>query len=149
MFRIKLRMAHFGRQVLAGDETGRGRLWDAHTGQLLQTLAGHANGILGVTFSHDGKILTTSSMDATIRLWDARTGATLRVLTAHTDSVRIAVFSSDDQWLYSASRDGTVRAWEVHYEDAVQYVCARVVRDLTDEERSKYNILDHDRSCSP
>jgi WD40 repeat protein len=138
-----------GRQVLAGDDSGQARTWDTQTGKLLLTLTGHSNAILGVRFSHDGKIISTASTDMTIRLWDAQTGTALRTLSGHTNSVRIATFSPDDQWIYSASEDDTVRAWEVRYQDTIQYVCSRVIRDLTDQERTQYNITDQDRSCAP
>ena len=44
------------------------RLWDAETGQHLQTLTGHTYGVEGVAFSPDGTTLASS--DGTVLLWD-------------------------------------------------------------------------------
>ena len=45
------------------------RLWDAATGQQTATLLGHSELVTSLSFSADGKVLVTASMDATIRLW--------------------------------------------------------------------------------
>jgi WD40 repeat protein len=45
------------------------QLWDATTGKRLRTLRGHANWVLSVSFSADGKTLASGSSDKTARLW--------------------------------------------------------------------------------
>lgn len=45
------------------------RLWDAHTGKLLQTFSEHGNDVNDVSFSPDGKRILGASSDKTIRLW--------------------------------------------------------------------------------
>jgi WD40 repeat protein len=47
------------------------RLWNARTGQLIATLAGHTSGVRALAFSPDGTILATASLDHTARLWTA------------------------------------------------------------------------------
>ena len=41
------------------------RLWNAHTGDLIQVLNGHRSHVLSVVFSQDGKTLISSSRDNT------------------------------------------------------------------------------------
>jgi WD40 repeat protein len=58
--------------VLATDTAGGEVLfWDAGTGQLLHTLAGHGGSIRTLAFSPDGKTLAAGNADTTILLWDS------------------------------------------------------------------------------
>ena len=45
------------------------RVWDANTGELLETLEGHEDDLLNGIISSDGKWLGTVSEDYTARLW--------------------------------------------------------------------------------
>lgn len=44
-------------------------LWDAKTGKLLKTIEGYQANIAYLTFSPDGTLLATASLDGTMRLW--------------------------------------------------------------------------------
>ncbi|MDE0687471.1 MAG: hypothetical protein OXI61_04825 [Candidatus Poribacteria bacterium] len=88
-------------------------LYDAHSGQELNLITGHTDGVYSVSFSPDGKTIASGSWDNTIRLWDVQTGVEKQRLTEHTDDVFNVVFSPDGQTLASGSRDGTVRLWDV------------------------------------
>ena len=46
------------------------QLWDADTGQPLQTLKGHRYAIASVAFSQDGSLLASGSYDKTIQVWE-------------------------------------------------------------------------------
>jgi len=46
------------------------RLWNAETGELLQTFTNHANDVMDVAYSHNGKWLATASADKTVELWE-------------------------------------------------------------------------------
>ena len=70
-------------------------------------------GINGITFSHDGKLIATSSNDATVKVWAAVTGQQLFVLTGHTGGTFGVAFGPDDQYLASPSVDGTAKIWNV------------------------------------
>ena len=51
----------------AGDNTAR--IWDCDTQTPMHTLNGHYNWVLCVSWSPDGEVIATGSMDNTIRLW--------------------------------------------------------------------------------
>ena len=61
-------------QVIFGDSKFNpgvsARLWDVETGALLQTFSTHANDVMDVAYSHNGKWIATASADKTVALWE-------------------------------------------------------------------------------
>jgi WD40 repeat protein len=101
-----------GKTVVTASEDKTARLWDAHTGKLLNKLEGHESDVIHAAFSPDGKLVVTASEDNTARLWD--TGKLLNQLEGHEDSVSHAAFSPDGKTVITASWDNTVRLWDAH-----------------------------------
>lgn len=88
-------------------------IWNADTGQRLQTLSGHDWFTFKIAFSPDGTTLASASGDDTVKLWDVQTGVLLRTLVGHTFFVSGVAFAPDGRSLASSSWDGTVRFWNV------------------------------------
>ena len=76
------------------------------------TLTGHTNGVLSVSFSPNGTTIASASYDHTVRICKATTGALVRPLTGHTAGVSSVSFSPDGTTIASASADHTVRIWD-------------------------------------
>jgi WD40 repeat protein/tRNA A-37 threonylcarbamoyl transferase component Bud32 len=89
------------------------RIWDTALGQVVRTLYGHADTIVGVAYSPDGNWLASASEDRTVRLWDASTGKQQARLAGHTDSVNKVVISPTGDRLATCSKDNTVLIWDV------------------------------------
>ncbi|GKT96079.1 WD domain-containing protein [Colletotrichum tofieldiae] len=87
------------------------KLWDVSTGDVSQTLSGHADTVNSIAFSPDNKLLVSSSADSTIRIWEVFGGTSI-VLEGHTLPVNAAAFSSDNKLIVSCSDDFTVKIWD-------------------------------------
>jgi WD40 repeat protein/transcriptional regulator with XRE-family HTH domain len=103
-----------GKLLAAADTAGYVRLWNPATGQAVGApfLAVTNKGVIGVTFSPDGK-LATADGDGTVRLWNPATGqavgAPLPAVTS--GSVTEVAFSPDSKLLAAADTAGYVRLW--------------------------------------
>lgn len=70
--RDKTLIGEFVQTIFGDSEFNKGvsaRLWDVETGALLQTFTQHANDVMDVAYSHDGKWIATASADKTVALW--------------------------------------------------------------------------------
>lgn len=76
------------------------------------TLAGHADAILHVCFSPDGRHLATGSGDSTVRLWDIHTETPRFTLRGHRDWVLCTGWSPDGRMLATGGKDGTLFVWD-------------------------------------
>src|SRR5262245_58343351 len=72
----------------------------------------HADAVLRVRFSPDGRLLATASADTTAALWDAAIGQRRHTLKGHRDVLLGLSFSPDGSRLATGAADGTVRIWD-------------------------------------
>ena len=74
--------------MLSGSLDGMIRIWDAATGELRRTLAGHCAAVNAAVYSPDGTRVLSASNDSTVRMWDEQSGELLATFIA-----------GDEQWL--------------------------------------------------
>ncbi|KAI0229172.1 general transcription repressor [Massospora cicadina] len=113
-----------GRYVAAGSLDKLVRVWDTHTGQLLEKLEGHKDSVYSVAFSADGKTLCSGSLDKTLKLWELsslnrgatpgqKSGSTCRnTFVGHKDFVLSVACSPCGNWVVSGSKDRGVQFWD-------------------------------------
>ena len=77
------------------------------------TLQGHQDGVLNISYSPDGKTIASGSADKTIKLWDGTTGRLLRTLQGHQKGIWSISFSPDGKTIASGSIDKTIKLWDV------------------------------------
>ena len=75
-------------------------------------IAGHAEAVLSVAFSSDGKHLASGSGDSTIRMWNLDSQAPKHTLKGHTNWVLCIAWSADNVYLASGGMDSAVRLWD-------------------------------------
>jgi serine/threonine protein kinase/dipeptidyl aminopeptidase/acylaminoacyl peptidase len=136
-----------GRLFAVGTFDATAYIMERNSGLERQILRGHSFGVYGLAFSPDGRLLLTGSRDTTARLWQVSTGEELRTFSAHDDQTRTVAFSPDGKLVATGSWDQTVRLWDVDYRDFVTFVCTRIYRDLTPQERIVYSVFEGEATC--
>ena len=59
------------------------KIWDVGTGKCVETLRGHVDEVLDLSFNATGTRLVTGSADGTGRVYNVNTGACIGILTGH------------------------------------------------------------------
>jgi WD40 repeat protein len=110
---------------------------DAETGTMLATLTGHEDEVQAIAFSADGTQVLTGSADKNAARWQAETGKLEAVYTGHKEAVTYVAFRPDGKQVATAVKSGEVRLWPL---DPVAEMLRRAPRDLTDQERQRYEV---------
>jgi RNA polymerase sigma factor (sigma-70 family) len=91
-------------------------IWDAATGQVIHSLAGHSNQSIHAgsvcAFSPDGRLLATGDSAGRLRLWEVASGQEVYHFQGHRTGVT-AHFSPDGKLLVAASEDAPCYIWDV------------------------------------
>ena len=144
-----------GRRLVSGSQTGEARLWDAETGALLKTFAGHTGGVRRVALLPDGRRFLTASPDKTVKLWDpAAEPPLVRTFDGHPQGVTALAVLPDGGRFLAAMSDGNIWLWGL---DAAQPLSklpkqAAAVQALAvtpDGRRAVFGLYDARRAARP
>ena len=103
-----------GKQILSGGLRDLNiKLWDAASGRVIRTFAGHKGIVYSIAFSPDQRQVLSGSNDKTVKLWDVETGQEIRTFSGHKSGVTSVAFSPDQRQVLSGSNDKTVKLWDV------------------------------------
>jgi len=108
--------------VVTGSEDHTARLWDAYTGQCLQSFEGHEGTVESVHFTPDGSTLCTGSVDGFTKLWDMATGECWRTMQGRRDPCGPSSTSPDGKLT------ATSLCQRVQISDAKTYSVIRVLQ---------------------
>jgi WD40 repeat protein len=83
------------------------------SGQHLQTLSGHSEGVTGLAYRPQGDLLATVAADRRLKLWQTDTGKECFSAVAHTARPMSVTFSPDGQTFATGGLDAIVKLWDV------------------------------------
>jgi len=102
--------------LASGDREGIVQVWNVATNRLAATLHAHTGAVTGLSFTHDGRRLATSSEDGAVRIWDPVLGLELLRLTPFdkdadgSNGVTAVQFSpAADDWQLAAVHGNEIR----------------------------------------
>lgn len=119
--------------------------------QLLHTLTGQSAPVLSCSYSSDGKLLASGSVDKTVTIYDANNAVLLYTLNQHDRYVTACAFSPTSPLLATGSMDKSVSIWRVedgHEEGAATFADGRtsagqsrlLVSDWSEEDVSAWLV---------
>jgi WD40 repeat protein len=136
-----------GNMLAVGSPDGTVRLWDLATRRQIGTpITVGPQVVYSVSFSPDGKVLTTGSSylpsnlafgseDGTARLWDVATGQQIGSAL----SGGLAVFAPDGTTLVTNGGDTAAHLWSVDYlRNTLTRLCSQIGGTLTTAEWTRY-----------
>jgi RNA polymerase sigma factor (sigma-70 family) len=105
-----------GTRLITGHVDGFIRIWDLATGKLAREFRAHAEKVLALALSPDGRTLATSSHssnggDIILRLWETATGKPVSRLAMPEDCLQGIAFSPDNKHV-ATHAGGSVQLWE-------------------------------------
>jgi WD40 repeat protein/class 3 adenylate cyclase len=122
-------------------------IWDAHTGALVRKIAGRPSLIFNCTFSRDSTSVLTSGSDNAAHLWDIASGQEIRRFAGFSSGVLGTDIAPDGKRIVVGLSDGTVHVAPVDYRESMSWLCGKLWRDLTADERALYEVKDTKPTC--
>ena len=88
-------------------------IYDAHTGEELALLVGHADIVTSLDFPADGRFLASGSLDGTVRLWDIGTNKQMALFAGHWRGIAAIAVSPDGKTVVSGGGlEGRLIFWD-------------------------------------
>lgn len=100
-------------KLVSAGADGAISIWNSATGQPLASLTDHANAILAMAVSHDGKWIAAGGNGPTLRIWNAATATVAHRLTTRFGEVESVAFSKAGERLIVGGSDATIESWNV------------------------------------
>lgn len=102
--------------ILADGPTGvKGVLhrWKLGEPKPAQTIDAHADNILSLALSKDGKQIATGGADTLAKVWDAATLKEIAKIEGHVGHITALAFNHDGKWLATGSADKELKVWDI------------------------------------
>ncbi len=93
------------------EEVGMIGLLEVPSGKVIKKLKGHADFLLSLDFSPDGKNMVSGGMDKIVRVWDVEKGKEIHKLSKHQDPV-FSVDYGNNNLIASCSMYNNITLWD-------------------------------------
>jgi WD40 repeat protein len=101
-----------GALLAVGEESGKIKIYDAKTGQVTKTLAGHTAAVTGVAFTADAAQLVSGSQDKTCRLWNLAESKEIGILETPSPVNAVALVG-EEKLVATGGADNQLRTWNL------------------------------------
>jgi WD40 repeat protein len=102
-----------GQQLALAAKDGTVQVWDAETGELVQTIHDVPGQCSALAYSPDGRRLAGACGDGQVRLWEPRTGREQFTVRGGPGKLRDLAFRPDGTQFAAAADDGTIKVWNM------------------------------------
>lgn len=87
--------------------------WKTGEAKPAQTVEAHADNVLSLVVSKDGRQIATGGADNLAKVWDAATLKEIAKIEGHVGHVTALAFNHDGKWLATGSADKELKVWDV------------------------------------
>lgn len=102
-------------------DSGEIFVWDAHTGERVQTVVvGHPGAVSALCWAPSGGLVVSGSSDGRLSWWKVQSGECLRVQEAHQGMIQSLKVSPDGSMLASCGDDGVIAFWDIESGEALR-----------------------------
>ena len=116
------RLDRGGVRAVTGAADFSAKLWDALTGDELQSFA-HRHIVKTVTFSRDGQAIYTGGQEKKLRVWDLHApDAAVHVLDAHASTITQVISVDDPHLCITAAQERDVKVWDTRTATTVRTI---------------------------
>jgi len=95
----------------AGEEPSHVSLWQAATGQTVQTYQNHTRSIWALAWSPDSRMLASAGNDRKVCVWEASSASDVQVYREHQNWVQALAWSPTSGLIASGDADNLVHIW--------------------------------------
>ncbi|MEZ5388023.1 MAG: DUF1553 domain-containing protein [Prosthecobacter sp.] len=87
--------------------------WKLGEAKPAKTIEAHADNIVSLALSRDGKQVATGGADNLARVWDVETLREVALIEGHVGHVTALAFTPDGKWLATGSADKELKVWDI------------------------------------
>ncbi len=87
--------------------------WKLGEAKPAQTIEAHADNVLSLAISNDGKQIASGGADNLAKVWDAATFKEIAKIEGHVGHITALGFSTDGKWLATGSADKDLKVWDI------------------------------------
>ena len=114
---LDARFAPDGATFAVADAENRIALYSPADFSRRRLIDNHADWVMALGWSPDGKFLVSASRDKTAKIIEAKSGAVISTYSGHHAEVFGVAFRADGQQVFSAGRDGKIHIWKAGLAD--------------------------------